>query len=48
MIRLARENKKNTHFLDDALCEFGHKKLDISKTITVRSLKLRFLIYNNE
>ena len=31
-----------------ALCKFGHRKLDISKTVTARSFKLGQLIEDNE
>ena len=41
MSRLPGENlKQNQFFLVIALCKFGHRKLDISKTFTARSFKL--------
>ena len=50
MIRLPCENKKNScyFFLVIALCKFGHRKLDISKTVTARSFKLGQLMEDNE
>ena len=42
--------KKKTFFifLVIALCKFGHRKLDFSKTVTDRRFKLGQLIENNE
>ena len=34
--------------LDIALCKFGHRKLDMSKTITARRFKLGQLIEDNK
>ena len=51
MSRLPGENlkKKLFYFFQViALCKFGHRKLDISKTITARSFKLGQLIADNE
>ena len=48
MRRLPGENEKNKHFLVIALCKFGHRKLDISKTGTARSFKLDEFIEDNE
>ena len=40
--------KKNIlFFLVIALCKFGHRKLDIRKTVTARSFKLAQLIEDN-
>ena len=45
MSKLPGENLKNHFiFLVIALCKFGHRKHDISKTITARSFKLAQLI----
>ena len=35
-------------FLNIALYKFGHRKLDISKTVTARSFKLGQFIEDNE
>ena len=40
--------KKTNIFLVIALCKFGHRKLDISKTGTARSFKLGEFIEDNE
>ena len=52
MSRLPGENLKKNHFFFKitALCKFGHRKLDISKTVTVtaRNFKLGQLIEDNE
>ena len=40
--------KTKTFFLVIALCNFGHRKLDISKTGTARSFKLGEFIEDNE
>ena len=49
MSRLPGENlKKNLFFLVIALCQFGHRKLDIAKTVTARSFLLGQLIEDNE
>ena len=40
--------KKKILFLGIALCKFGHRKFDISKTITAVSFKLGQVIVDNE
>ena len=43
MSRLPGENLKQNHFIFfgvSALCKFGHRKLDISKTVTAGSFDL--------
>ena len=40
--------KKGYFFLVIALCKFGHRKFDISKTITAMSFKLGQVIVDND
>ena len=50
MSRLPGEIEKKMFYFFGviALCKFGHRKRDISKTVTARSFKLGQLIEDNE